>query len=254
MSETRLFCSRKRLEDGVFTVTGEEAYHGATVMRLKAGATVNIFTEQGSEFLCRVLTTGKGQLRAEIIEKLQDTVESGLELILIQGLPKAAKLEQIIVHGTELGLSRLYPVVTARSVSSGERRDRWRRMALEATKQSGRRRIAEIEPIIRLDELDLGRFSDALKLVAAEPPLTGSLREILSSAGAVAQVVLAVGPEGGFEAAEIEQFIEAGFHPFSMGPRVLRTQTASLAAFAAIQFALGDWDWTADNAPSPERQ
>jgi 16S rRNA (uracil1498-N3)-methyltransferase len=242
MSEMRLFCSRKRLEDGVFTIIGEEAHHGVTVLRLKPGDAVNIFTEQGSEFACRVLTAGKGTLRAEIGEKLTNTVESDFDLILIQALPKAMKLEKIIVHGSELGLTQLFPVITARSVASGDRRDRWRRLALEATKQCGRRRIAEIEPVERLEKLDLSRFAGCLRLIAAEPPWKGSLKEILSATGNISAVALAVGPEGGFAPEEFEKFLAAGFAPFSMGTRILRTQTASLAAFAAIQFALGDWD------------
>jgi 16S rRNA (uracil1498-N3)-methyltransferase len=243
MSVRRLFCSRRKLEDGLFTITGDEAYHGATVLRLRPGDDVRVFTEQGSEFNCRVVDTGKGRLRAEILEKMTDVVESDVHIVLIQALPKAAKLEQIIVHGTELGMTRLVPVVTERSVARGERRERWRRMALEATKQSGRRRIPFIEPLMPLDSLDLDQFGDALRLVAAEPPHTGSLQELLRAHAEIdlESVVVAVGPEGGFEQRELDWLIRGGFSPFTMGPRILRTETASLAAMAAIQYELGDW-------------
>lgn len=230
------------MNDGVFTITGDEAHHGVAVLRLKKGDAINIFTEQGSEFACSVLSARKGQLTAKIVEKLENRVESLLELVLIQALPKAAKLEHIIVHGTELGMTRLVPVITKRSVATGDRHDRWRKMAMEAAKQSGRRRIPVIEPVSRLEQLDPARFDDSLRLVAAEPPNTGSLKELLAGKDEIKSVAIAIGPEGGFEADELERLKQAGFAPFSLGPRILRTQTASLAVFSVLQYVLGDWE------------
>ena len=242
MSIRRLFCSRRRIENGVFTVGGDEAYHGTTVLRLRKSDEVRIFTEQGSEFLCRVIGASKGQLRAEIIEKLGDVVESPLDLHLIQAMPKAAKLEQIIVHGTELGMTALHPVLSERSVKTGEKRDRWRKLALEAAKQSGRRHIPHIHPTVNLTELNFAQFDEFLKLVAAEPPLGGSLRHIVEGKAALDRAVVVIGPEGGFAQEELDFFTEQGFEPFTLGPRILRTQTASLAVFAVLQYLLGDWD------------
>jgi 16S rRNA (uracil1498-N3)-methyltransferase len=242
VSRHRIFCSHRRLKEGCFTVAGDEAHHAVTVLRLKPGNDVYVFTEQGSEFHCRVVRAGRGQLRAEIVEKLGNEVEPPLELILIQALPKAAKMEQIIVHGTELGLTRLVPVVTQRSLARGDRRDRWSRLALEATKQCGRRRIPAVDGVVELEGLDLGQFSKSLCLVAAEPPNADSLKEILAGRREVSSVAIAVGPEGGLTPNEFAMLLEAGFLPFSMGPRILRTQTASLAALASIQYELGDWD------------
>lgn len=242
MSARRLFCSRKILTEGVFTIIGDEAHHGIAVLRLREGDNINVFTEQGSEFNCSIVSVRKGQLKAKILEKLENRVESSLDLILVQALPKAAKLEQIIVHGTELGMTRLVPVITKRSIATGDRHERWRKLALEAAKQSGRRRIPVVEPVVRFEQMDLGRFDGSLLLVAAEPPNTNSLKEILSGGGTITSIVVAVGPEGGFEADELEQLRQTGFSPFSMGPRILRTQTASLAAFSVLQFVLGDWE------------
>jgi 16S rRNA (uracil1498-N3)-methyltransferase len=251
MSIRRLFCSRKKIQDGEFTVTGEEAYHGIRVLRLCAGDSIRIFTEQGSEFLCTVTAAGKNQLKARIQEKLDDPVESPLKLYLIQGLPKAQKLEQIIVHGTELGMTAIQPIITERSMASGEKRERWRRLALEAAKQSGRRGIPFIEPIRRMDDIDFTRYDGFLKLIAAGPSTTGSLRSILKELHDTESVVIAVGPEGGFTPEETALFASAGFKPFGMGPRTLRTQTASLAIFAVLQYMLGDWNWTnKDSAPT----
>ena len=241
MSIRRLFCSRRRIEDGVFTISGEEAHHGLKVLRLRQGDDVFIFTEQGSEFLCSVLSTSKNQFKAQIVEKLGNTVESPLTINLIQGMPKAAKLEQIIVHSTELGLDRMYPVITERSIKTGERRERWRRLALEATKQSGRRAIPFIEPITHLEKLDFQAFDNGLKLVAVEPPEGGSLDDILQAHPRCSEVTVTIGPEGGFTGEEIDFLIDKSFLPFTIGPRILRTQTASLAIFAILQFELGDW-------------
>jgi 16S rRNA (uracil1498-N3)-methyltransferase len=241
MSRHRLFCSRKRLVDGVFTVTGEEAHHGATVCRLRKGDEVYVFTEQGSEFRCELVSTGKGRLQARIVEKLDDEVESPLEITLIQAVPKAAKLEQIIVHATEMGLTRLVLASSERSFA-GERLERWRRLALEAAKQSGRRIIPRIEQPVPLEEIDLGRFDGALKLLACERPCAGSLRGIVGEREGIEAVVIAAGPEGGFSESEMSRLLDAGFLCVSMGPRVLRTETASLALMAAVQCLLGDWE------------
>lgn len=242
MSQIRIFCSRKNIADGQFTVYGDEAHHALRVMRLGKGSRINIFTEQGSEFLCTITSAGKQRFTARIDEKLEDIVESPLKLRLIQGMPKAAKLEQIIVHGTELGLSELFPVISKHSVKKGERLERWRKLALEAAKQSGRRVIPRIHPACNLQELDLAPFKDDLLLIAAEPPWTGSLDRIISEAGDISTATIVAGPEGGFAEEEFAFLVEQGFRPFSMGRRVLRTQTASLAAFAALQYLRGDWN------------
>ncbi len=241
MTRRRLFCSRKRIVDGVFTVTGEEAHHGVIVCRLRPGDEVFVFTEQGSEFRCEVEASRKGQLKARIIEKLMNDVESPLEITLIQALPKAAKLEQIIVHATELGLTRLVLVKSERAFS-GERADRWRRMALEAAKQSGRRIIPRIELTVPFDKLDLDGFADSLKLLACERPCAGSLSRIAAEHEGKGSVVIASGPEGGFTETEMSRLLGAGFQCVSMGPRVLRTETATLALVAAVQCLLGDWE------------
>jgi 16S rRNA (uracil1498-N3)-methyltransferase len=240
MSKRRLFCSRKRLVDGVFTITGEEAHHGVTVCRLRQGDGVFVFTEQGSEFRCEVISTGKGRLQVRIIEKLDNVVESPLEITLIQAVPKAAKLEQVIVHATELGMTRLVLVTSERSFA-GDKPERWRRLALEATKQCGRRVIPRIEPALPLDELDLAQFSGSLKLLACEHPCAGSLTQIAIEHKGVESVVIAAGPEGGFTDGELRRLIESGFLCVSMGPRILRTETASLALISAVQCLLGDW-------------
>jgi 16S rRNA (uracil1498-N3)-methyltransferase len=244
MSIRRLFCSRKKIQDGEFTITGDEAYHGIRILRLRAGDSIRIFTEQGSEFLCTVSVAGKSQLKARIQEKLDNVVESPLKLYLIQGLPKAQKFEQIIVHGTELGMTAIQPVFTERSVASGDKRERWRRLALEAAKQSRRREIPFIEPVRRIDEIDFSTYNNSLKLLAAGPSAQGTLHSILEHEADMSSVVVAVGPEGGFSKSEIEIFASAGFIPFGMGPRTLRTQTASLAIFAILQHELGDWNKT----------
>ena len=242
MSRRRLFCSRKRLEEGVFTIAGEEAHHGVNVCRLHAGDEVFVFTEQGSEFRCEVVSARKGQLQARILEKLTNEVESPLELTLIQAAPKAARLEQIIIHGTELGLNRLVLVRSERSVAVADRPERWRRLALEATKQSGRRRIPIVEPASPLAELDLTGFEESVKVLACEQQCAGSLKKLIGDHAGAKSAVVAAGPEGGFTREEMRIFIDAGFACVSMGPRILRTETASLAILAALQYELGDWE------------
>lgn len=250
MSRRRLFCSRKRLEEGVFTVTGGEAHHGATVCRLRSGDGVYIFTERGDEFRCEVVSTGRGRLKARVVEKLENLVESPLDVTLIQALPKAAKLEEIIVRGTELGLNRLQPVRTKRSFAGTDKLERWRRLALEATKQCGRRIIPKIEPTVPLQDLDLKQFSDSLKILSCEHPCAGSLKSLLAGQSGKTSVVVASGPEGGFTEDEMRLMLNAGFTCVCLGPRILRAETASLALLAALQYQLGDWEPGDEDKPA----
>jgi 16S rRNA (uracil1498-N3)-methyltransferase len=167
---------------------------------------------------------------------------------LIQALTKGDKLELVVQKATELGVARVLPVTTQRSVprfgDAGAmralgRRARWQKIAREAARQSGRADVPEIEPVTPLSTALAAAAKDALKILLWEGEREHALGQVLPPPP-VARVVIAVGPEGGFSVEEVEAARAAGFVSVGLGPRVLRTETAALVVLAILGFALGD--------------
>jgi 16S rRNA (uracil1498-N3)-methyltransferase len=185
---------------------------------------------------------------------LTDVVESPLNLTLAQALAKGEKFDFIVQKATELGVSRIVPVVTEHSDvkisdEKAERRlGRWRRVALEALKQCGRRRLVQIEPPISFTEFlhcenprSTGGAGDELPLVLAFTEKGGvPIDDALANWPGAAQATAVIGPEGGWSVAELGTMAEFGFITITLGRRVLRTETAAITAVALIQHALGD--------------
>jgi len=203
-----------------------------------------VFDGVGRGFLGRILgiTRREARIRLEAVE--EPPAESPLAITLLVGVPKGEKLELVIQKATELGVMTIQPVATLRSeVRSVPGREegrlaRWRRVALEACKQSGRSRIPILEPPRSL-EAALSGSPSGIRIVLdplgdpLEPPLVEQARESGSS-------VLAIGPEGGWSPEEIGTFQDAGFVPICLGPRTLRSETAAIASTALLQFLAGD--------------
>lgn len=218
----------------------EEAHHLTRVLRLGVNDRVFVFDGEGNEWQAEVSSAGKHEVELRLIEKLADPVDSPLLLTLGQALIKGDKFDWVVQKATELGVSRIAPLITDHGDVRQERADhkltRWRRIALEAVKQCGRRRLIEIvEPV---SFADFCRSDDSqLKLFFSESG--GSpLREV--SAEKPAAVTLAVGPEGGWSDTEIDLAESSGFIPIHLGGRVLRTETAAVVAVALAQHIFGD--------------
>jgi 16S rRNA (uracil1498-N3)-methyltransferase len=173
----------------------------------------------------------------ELRFRLEDTVESPLSVRIFQGLCRPDRLEWVIQKGTELGVAAIYPLECERGERPPQgppRADRWRRIALEACKQSGRRVLPDVSPAETLPAAE-----DRCALLLDPGPDAVPLRTALP-AGSPAGVDLAVGPEGGFTDAERDLACGNGWIPVSLGPRVLRTETAGLVAAAIVLHCLGD--------------
>lgn len=222
----------------------DEAHHLRRVLRLRPGMTVCVFDGLGNEYVCQVEGFDRSRAQLKIVERTQPAVESPLSITLAQGLAKGEKLDLIIQKATELGVRRLVPLITAHTASSGirtvspERLERWKRIALEATKQSGRTRLTEIaEPV------QWGRFLAALPQPALLFSQRGGCR--LSDLPSPwrngrPSVCLLIGPEGGWQESEIEAARAAGAVAVSLGPRILRTETAAIVAVSLVQHIWGD--------------
>lgn len=221
----------------------EAAHHAARVLRLGDGDGVVLFDGRGGSWRARLLRAGPA-VRAVLEEFDAADREPGLRVTLVQGLPAADKMDWVVQKCTELGVAAIHPVAARRSVVklSGERLERrvhhWQQVAVAACEQCGRNRVPEVAPLLDLPQY-LGRpAQDNERRFVLAPGGVESLRGLGELTGPVA---LLVGPEGGFEDGEMRAAVAAGFEPLTLGPRVLRTETAGVAALAAMMALWGDF-------------
>jgi 16S rRNA (uracil1498-N3)-methyltransferase len=219
-------------------IRGPEAHHLLHVLRLKAGDEVVLFDGDGHAFRARLTRVDRRRARAERLEPLPGR-ESPLQLQLAVALPKGDGFSLIVQKATELGARSLIPLLTARTTPANRhalksRLPRWRRIAVEASKQCGRSVVPAVSDPLRLDEL-LRRDGPSVRLLL--DPEGESLPPFPAPPGAC---LLAIGPEGGFSPVELEAARACGFHRWRIGPRTLRIETAAIAATALLQSAWGD--------------
>jgi len=226
------------------TLDPDESHHLARVLRLPEGARVFVFDGEGAEYECEVTRVSKQAVELSVITQLTDEVESPLRLTLGQALIKGDKFDWVVQKATELGVTRIVPLATDHSdLRKAEERaehrlQRWRRIALEAVKQCGRRRLVEItEPVSFAKFCESGE--DQTKLIFSERGGRG-LREVSAERTPSSSVSLAVASEGGWSDAELKLADEHGFIPIHLGARILRTETAAVAAVTLAQHLFGD--------------
>lgn len=244
----RFFCppEHARLAPGArFPLPEEVAHHAVRVLRLPSGAEITLFDGEGGAWRARLSKVGAGGMaHAEVIAFLPHEVESPLAVTIVQALPESAdKMDWIVEKSCELGATAVIPVISQRSVVrlSAERMVRrhahWQAVAIAACAQCGRNRVPRVAmPRPYFDFLAETRESSALRLLL-EPKAETGLSQLSPPAQ---EILLLIGPEGGFSDEERTAAERVGFLPLALGPRVLRTETAGLAALAALQTLWGD--------------
>ena len=245
----RFFVSPECLQGETISLTGPLARRLSRVLRLCPGDQVILLDDSGWAYKVELEGVGPDQVAAHLVGASQPQTEPSTRLLLYQALPKAKKLDWVLQKGTELGVSTFVPLLAQRSVVRREERDaerklaRWRRIVTEAAEQSGRARLPKVLPPRSFVEACETPPPGALALMARvgdeAMPLGRALRPLLDRAAPL-EVRLFVGPEGGFSPGEVARARQAGIVPVSLGPRVLRTETAGLVALSAILYALGD--------------
>ena len=222
---------------------GSAANHIMRVLRLRIGDALTVFDGNGGEFGARVEALRKDAVVVNVGEHCAVERESPLWLTLAQGVSRGERMDWVVQKATELGASRLVPVFTKRSVVRLDERQaerkllHWRAVAIAACEQCGRNRIPEVaEPVDFFDVVtpDFGQGSTRLLL---SPSGDMSIEDLTDVGGGV---TVLIGPEGGLEDVEQETAVAAGFRAVRMGPRVLRTETAAIAALTIIQSYFGD--------------
>jgi 16S rRNA (uracil1498-N3)-methyltransferase len=216
--------------------------HAVQVLRLRSGDTVRLFNGLGGEFAAILAEVGRRKATVTVGEFAQVEVESPLAITLWQGISRGERMDYTIQKAVELGVQIIQPVFTQRSVDlkddrAEKRQQHWQRVAISACEQCGRNRIPDIRPPQNLlSLLDVhAEHGDALCLFLDSHAAT-PLPTIL----ATPKVILLAGPEGGFAEEERHTIVAAGFQSTLLGPRVLRTETAAVAALAVIQARWGD--------------
>lgn len=223
-------------------LAGSAAEHVRRVLRLEAGDAVTLFNGDGNDYPSRIVGFGRGTVDTEVERSVPARAESRLAITLVQGIARTERMDLVVQKATELGVAAIRPVATARSVVKLDRDNRarklahWRGIAIAACEQCGRARIPAIaEPRTLAEQLAGPPPERARLLLAPDAQL---------SLGAAARGELAidilVGPEGGLTDDERQAAIDAGFRACRLGPRVLRSETASIAALAVIQAVAGD--------------
>ena len=240
---TRFHVHAESATDAHVSFAADEAHHLGRVLRLGPGDIVQAVDGHGHELTVRLTAVDALGARGLVLSRTARPTESPLDLTLVQGIVKGDKLEGIIRMATELGVCRVVPVVTERTIARAaparwpHRLERWRRVAKEAAKQSGRAVIPDVEPPRPLPEW-LALRPQGL-VVCFWEGATDSPDAILP-AGGVDRASVIVGPEGGFSEGEVTRLRAAGSLVAGLGPRILRADTAGPVALALLQSRYGD--------------
>ena len=248
----RLFIPPESISSNSITIVNDQSRYLSLVLRVQPGNNITVLDGQGYNYDCKLETVHKKEVVAKILNKTPYSVESPVSIVLAQGLPKADKMNLIIQKSTELGVRCIAPLITEHSqVRYTEKVGRWRKIALSASQQSGRDRIPDIYDPIDFDKFISKKFSLLEKgldrklplkcLIFSEGENDRNLKKVLSEIKNEAhKIILLIGPEGGFSKKEVTAAVDNGFIEVSLGPRILRTETAPLAALSIIQYELGD--------------
>jgi 16S rRNA (uracil1498-N3)-methyltransferase len=248
MNAPRFFCDLGLRPGLCLDLPETVARHAARVLRLPPGSAITLFDGRGGEYPATLEAVGKEKVTARLGDWRAVERESSLDLTLAQAIQAADKMDYTLQKAVELGVNAIVPVASARSVVklSGERQCKrqahWQAVVIAACEQCGRNRAPEVLPVHALPAWlhTCGRALSGVKwmLSPGAPPL-GAQRPIDNPANI--PVTLLVGAEGGLTAEETQDAESAGFLPVGLGPRILRTETAALAALAALQALWGDF-------------
>ncbi|MDP4176736.1 MAG: 16S rRNA (uracil(1498)-N(3))-methyltransferase [Bacillota bacterium] len=251
----KFFVPAENIINNTAVIKGEDVKHIYKVLRLKASDNVSINNCIGEEYLGEILKIDKEEVIVKLLEKLPINNESPIDIHLYQGLPKSSKMDLIVQKSTEIGVKEITPIITARVISKGEinefkKVDRWNRIALEASKQSKRSLIPSInKPIEFLELLDALKNEDLI-VVPYENADNYGIKSLIKSIDkkSIKNVAVIIGPEGGFEEEEIEEFKKINAHIVTLGPRILRTETAGFICAGFLMYELGDMAGTLSSA------
>lgn len=239
----RFYTPPENIDDLNAQLGAEETKHLRDALRLREKAEVFVFDGFGNEFRCRVESVEKREINLRVLEKVSPRCpESNLDLTLAIGLLKGEKFDLVVQKCCELGVRRIVPLQTKRADvrikdarESEKKLERWRKIALEASKQSGRATLMRVDAPISFEKF-IGS-AKGTRIFFSEK--SGESLEALIGEG-ISEITAIVGSEGGWEDAEIEAARETGFHIITLGGRILRAETAAIAVSTILENRFGD--------------
>jgi 16S rRNA (uracil1498-N3)-methyltransferase len=245
-SLTRMYYSGELQAGRKCTLPQPQAHHALRVLRLKKGDAVILFNGDGAEYAALIVEASRDRFALEVTGRNTMDREAPFAITLAQAVSSGERMDYTIQKAVELGIAAIQPLEARRSVvrlsadRAQKRLAHWRAVAIAACEQCGRNRVPRVLPLMQLDEFLAGRAAhrEGERRVLLSPHSARSLRDLERPAGAI---VMLAGPEGGFSPEEEHAAVQADFVPIRLGPRVLRTETAAVAALAAMQALWGDF-------------
>ncbi|MEM1261231.1 MAG: 16S rRNA (uracil(1498)-N(3))-methyltransferase [Pseudomonadota bacterium] len=241
MRISRLFVDAPLVSDSDLSLGADAATYLGRVLRVRTGESIVLFDGRGGEYIAKIVAVNRRVVDLRVGAYVDVSRESPLSITLLQGLARGERMDFVVQKATELGVSTIVPVDTARAgvtldaARREKRRQHWHGIAVAAAQQSGRTRVPTIEPITTLDEAVARLTATTVRLVADT-----TVGQTAWPANHSKPVAVAVGPEGGFADSERQSLAQKGFLSIRLGPRVLRTETAGLTAVAVVQSRYGD--------------
>lgn len=242
----RFFVPPHSIKESRVALRGTIVHQIRDVLRMRPGDEIVLLDNSGFAYRTELVTIDRDTVRGRVIEKWKLETEPQTRITLYQGLLKGQKFEWVLQKGTEIGIVAFVPMLTARCVVStvnevsDARVERWERIVVEAAEQAGRAALPHLLPTTLFAHACEQAGRGGLALIPWEDEHSRGLREALSNVPKSKEINLFIGPEGGFAEEEIAVAQERGVIPVSLGPRILRAETAGLAAASAILYELGD--------------
>ncbi len=242
----KFFVSKENITDSVIKIIGDDVNHIKRVLRLKSGDNIIVCDGEGTDYNVEIADINQDSVYTNVISSNLSGTEAPVDITLFQGVPKSDKMDFIIQKSVELGVRRIVPVITERTVVKIESKkdkdnktSRWQRIASEAAKQCNRGIIPDVsEPVKYVDGLKMAQEFD-LSIIPYEKEEESRLRLYLQDKS-IKRISVFIGPEGGFTETEIQAAIINNVRPVTLGPRILRTETAGITALSILMYELGD--------------
>jgi len=242
---TNIFVARPFKEGDEVSLTGEDHHYLSRVLRISPGEKLNILDGKGGVFLSKIKDLKKNETLIGVEKRLEVNNEPRMKINLLQAVPKKDRFEYILEKGTEIGIVSFFPLHSRRTIKKVEGKklagklERWQNIIKNAAQQSGRTVLPQIKAPLEWEELqDFVKGFDIL--LWAWEGSGNSVQDVLKVRGEEENILLVIGPEGSFTGQEEKELLEMGFSDFSLGKRILRSDTAGLVAASIILHLTGD--------------
>ncbi|MBU2953617.1 16S rRNA (uracil(1498)-N(3))-methyltransferase [Marinobacter sp. F3R08] len=241
MRKPRIYTDSALIDGATADLDDNAAQHVGRVLRMQPGQELRLFNGDGNDYSATITSASKKNVQVQVGTAEANTTESSLEIVLGQTLSKGDRMDYAVQKAVEMGVTRIVPLTTERCDVRlrGDREDKrlrhWQSVAISAAEQCGRARVPDISPIMALSDWFRHTEDCDVRLV-----LHHRTEQSLDSMATPSRIALMIGPEGGLSPEEISAAETAGFLPVALGPRILRTETAPVAAMALCQWLWGD--------------